>query len=123
MYELMIETEFAAAHRLKEVEGGCEQLHGHTWKVQVFVKGERLDPYGILVDFRDVKRIVKKWTAGLDHHYLNEVLGSTNPTTENIAKYLFQKLEKEVNLETIKLSKVRVWEARDSSITYSQGDN
>jgi len=123
MYELMIETEFAAAHRLKEVGGGCEQLHGHTWKVQVFVKGERLDPYGILVDFRDVKRIVKKWTARLDHHYLNEVLGSTNPTTENIAKYLFQKLEKEVNLETIKLSKVRVWEARDSSITYSQGDN
>jgi len=123
MYELMIETEFAAAHQLKEIGGGCEQLHGHTWKVQVFVKGERLDPYGILVDFRDVKRIVKKWTAGLDHHYLNEVLGSTNPTTENIAKYLFQKLEKEVNLETIKLSKVRVWEARDSSITYSQGDN
>ena len=123
MYELMIETEFAAAHQLKEIGGGCEQLHGHTWKVQVFVKGERLDPYGILVDFRDVKRIVKKWTAGLDHHYLNEVLGSTNPTTENIAKYLFQKLEKEVNLETIKLSKVRVWEAKDSSITYSQGDN
>lgn len=123
MYELMIETEFAAAHQLKEIRGGCEQLHGHTWKVQVFVKGERLGPSGILVDFRSMKRIVKKWTAHLDHHYLNEVLGSTNPTTENIAKYLFQRLKKEINLETIKLSKVRVWEAKDSSITYSQGDN
>ncbi len=123
MYELMIETEFAAAHQLRETSGGCEQLHGHTWKVQVFVKGERLNPHGILVDFRDVKRIVKKWTARLDHHYLNEVLGSTNPTTENIAKYLFQKLEKEINLETVRLSRVRVWEARDSSITYSQEGN
>jgi len=123
MYELMIETEFAAAHQLKEVGGGCEQLHGHTWKVQVFVKGEKLDSHGILIDFRAVKRIVKKWTARLDHHYLNKVLGSIIPTTENIAKYLFQKLEKEINLETIKLSKVRVWEARDSSITYSQEDN
>jgi 6-pyruvoyltetrahydropterin/6-carboxytetrahydropterin synthase len=123
MYELMIETEFSAAHQLKEARGGCEKLHGHTWKVQVFVKGEKLDHHGILVDFRAMKRIVKKWTVGLDHHYLNEVLSHTNPTTENIAKYLFQKLEKEINLETIKLSKVRVWEARDSSITYSQGDN
>jgi 6-pyruvoyltetrahydropterin/6-carboxytetrahydropterin synthase len=119
----MIETEFAAAHRLKEAGGGCEQLHGHTWKVQIFVKGEKLDSNGILIDFRDMKRIVKKWTARLDHHYLNEVLGSTNPTTENVAKYLFQKLEKEIRLETIKLSKVRIWEARDSSITYSQEDN
>ena len=123
MYELMIETEFAAAHQLREIRGGCEKLHGHTWKAQVFVKGERLNPHGILVDFRDVKRIVKKWTARLDHHYLNEVLGSTNPTTENIAKYLFQKLEKEINLETVRLSRVRVWEARDSSITYSQEGN
>ncbi len=123
MYELMVETEFAAAHQLKEARGGCEKLHGHTWKVQVFVKGEKLDQHGILVDFRAMKKLVKKWIAHLDHHYLNEVLGSTNPTTENIARYLFQKLEKEINLETVELSKVRVWEARDSSITYSQGDS
>ncbi|MFQ6067322.1 MAG: 6-carboxytetrahydropterin synthase QueD [bacterium] len=121
MYELMIETEFSAAHQLKAVGGGCEKLHGHTWKIQVFVEGEKLDQGGILVDFRTMKRIVKKWTARLDHRYLNEVLSHTNPTTENIAKYLFQKLEKEINLETVKLSKVRVWEARDSSITYTQG--
>lgn len=119
----MVETEFAAAHQLKEIGGSCEKLHGHTWKIQVFVKGEKLDQRGILVDFRDVKRIVEKWTVHLDHHFLNEVLSSTNPTTENIAKYLFQKLEKEINLETIELSRVRVWEARDSSITYSQEGN
>ena len=120
MYNLTIETEFAAAHRIKEAGGKCENLHGHTWKVQVTLQGKKLDERGILVDFREVKGIVKKSLDKLDHQYLNEVLKNIEPTTENIAKYLFKKLEKELNLERVKLSKVKVGESDKTWISYSQ---
>lgn len=120
MYNLTIETEFAAAHRIKEAGGKCENLHGHTWKVQVTLQGKKLDERGILIDFREVKEIVKKSLDKLDHQYLNEVLKNIEPTTENIAKYLFEKLEKELNLERVKLSKVKVGESDKTWVSYSE---
>ncbi|MCK4420071.1 6-carboxytetrahydropterin synthase QueD [Candidatus Aerophobetes bacterium] len=118
MYELMVKTHFAAAHQLKEAGGGCERLHGHTWKVEVFLQGEKLDKEGMLIDFREVKRIVKIWVDKLDHQYLNETLKGINPTTENLAKYLFEGLEKDIDSERVKLSKVKVWEAEDTCVSY-----
>ncbi len=122
MYNLTIETEFAAAHRIKEAGGKCERLHGHTWKVQVTIQGEKLNARGILIDFREVKKIIKKSINKLDHQYLNEVLKNMEPTTENIAKYLFKKLEKELNSERVKLSKVKVGESDKTWVSYSQGE-
>ncbi len=121
MYELMVETHFAAAHQLKEAGGGCERLHGHTWKVEVFLRGEKLTEEGILIDFREVKKIVKRWVDKLDHQYLNEILKDINPTTENIAKYLFERLKKDIDSERIKLSKVKVWESDDACVSYKKG--
>jgi len=120
MYELMVRSKFAAAHQLRSVGGGCEQLHGHTWKVEVFIRGEELKDEGILMDFREVKSIVKKWIDKLDHQYLNDILADINPTTENLAKYLFKGLGKEINSERVKLSKVKVWESDDTCVSYGK---
>jgi len=118
MYELMIKTDFAAAHQIKESGGACENLHGHTWQVKVFLQGEKLSENGMLIDFREVKKIVKIWVDKLDHQYLNEVLKGENPTTENLSKYLFNGLKKTINIEEIKLSKVSVGESNDTWVTY-----
>lgn len=120
MYNLMVETEFAAAHRIKEAEGKCERLHGHTWKVQVTLQGKKLDKRGILIDFREVKKLVKKSIDKLDHQYLNEVLKNMAPTTENIAKFLFKELEKKIDSQKIKLSEVKVGESDKTWISYSE---
>ena len=118
MYELMIKTDFAAAHQIKEAGGACENLHGHTWQVKVFLQGKKLSENGMLIDFREVKKIVKIWVDKLDHQYLNEVLKGENPTTENLAKYLFKGLKNTINIEEIKLSKVSVGESNDTWVTY-----
>ncbi|MCD6232271.1 6-carboxytetrahydropterin synthase QueD [Candidatus Aerophobetes bacterium] len=120
MYNLTVETEFAAAHRIKEAEGKCERLHGHTWKVQVTLQGKKLDKRGILIDFREVKKLVKKSIDKLDHQYLNEVLKNMAPTTENIAKFLFKELEKKIDSQKIKLSEVKVGESDKTWISYSE---
>jgi len=120
MYNLTIETEFAAAHHIKEAGGKCENLHGHTWKVQVTLQGKKLDERGILIDFREVKKIVKKSIDELDHQYLNEVLKNIEPTTENIAKYLFKKLKRKLNSERVKLSKIKVGESDKTWVSYSE---
>lgn len=120
MYNLTIRTEFAAAHRIKEAEGKCERLHGHTWKVQVTIQGKKLDERGMLIDFREVKKIIKKSLDKLDHQYLNEVLKNIEPTTENIAKYLFKELERELNSERVKLSEIKVGESDKTWVSYSE---
>ncbi len=120
MYELMIRSNFAAAHQLREIGGNCEQLHGHTWRVEVFLQGEELEEKGILMDFRAVKSIVKKWIDKLDHHYLNDVLEGMNPTTENLARYLFDRLEGSICSKEVKLSKIRVWESDDACVSYEK---
>lgn len=121
MYELMVELHFDAAHRIVESGGRCERLHGHTWKVEVFIQGKELDERGLVIDFAELKEIASRQVRELDHQYLNEVLPGMNPTTENIARYLFQKLQGEMDLERVKVSRVRVWEARDACASYQEG--
>ena len=73
MYELKVVTHFAAAHQLKMVAEKCENLHGHNWKVEVYVKGDRLNSAGVLVDFGILKGYVKEIMSRLDHKFLNEL--------------------------------------------------
>ncbi len=117
MYELMIETNFCAAHQLREYKGKCEKLHGHNWKVQVFLEGEDLDRAGMLIDFKEVKKKTNKLIDKLDHHYLNELpeFSEANPTTENIARHIFKQLSGELN----NINKVTVWESEKSCASYS----
>jgi len=118
MYRLRVESHFDAAHKLVGYNGKCSELHGHTWKVEVFVTGEELDKIGMLVDFKILKSRLKEITEKLDHSFLNDFKKIGNPTSENISKYIFKNLRdlpKDVRLE-----KVRVWESPSSWCEYHE---
>ena len=120
MYKLRVETSFAAAHCLINYQGDCENLHGHNWKVEVFVKADKLDSAGLVRDFGEIKGATNELLNGLDHHYLNELppFQEENPSSEHIARYLFQQLSKGLNDERARVSRVSVWESDTSSATF-----
>ncbi len=120
MYEIYKETTFSGAHRLREYKGRCEDLHGHNWKVRVFVGAEELDKLGMVVDFKVLKKMMEETIDKLDHKYLNEVspFDSINPSTENIARYLYDELSLKLNNERVKVVKVMVWESENSCAIY-----
>lgn len=120
MYELMIETSFSAAHQLRGYMGKCEQMHGHNWKIQVHVTAERLNQIDIAMDFHELKKLTNEIISPLDHTFLNEIFPFTekNPSSENIAKWIYDCLKKKINDENIEVSAVTVWESDYASATY-----
>lgn len=120
MYELKIVTNFSAAHRLENFYGKCESLHGHNWKVEVFLLGNRLDDAGLVKDFGVVKAKAREVLAELDHAYLNELPAFTqqNPSSENLARYLFERLGAVLNGDRVRVSRVSVWESDTSCASY-----
>ena len=120
MYELKIVSQFAAAHQLREYRGGCENLHGHNWKIEVFVKGEKLGPDGLLIDFRLIKTATQKVLNDLDHAFLNELDHFTeiNPSSENIARYIYEFLDRELTGGQVRVSRVCAWESDTACASY-----
>jgi 6-pyruvoyltetrahydropterin/6-carboxytetrahydropterin synthase len=120
MFELKVTTDFAAAHQLKMVADKCENLHGHNWKVEAHVAGQRLNDAGVLVDFGALKACLKNIMAELDHKFLNELdcFISGNPSSENIAVYIADSLAALLAVENVRVSRVSVWESDNSCATY-----
>jgi 6-pyruvoyltetrahydropterin/6-carboxytetrahydropterin synthase len=122
MYEVCVEQTFAAAHALRNYKGACENLHGHNFRVQVTIEGERLDAAGMLVDFIDVKNLMRQVMARLDHRNLNEVApfdAERNPSAENIAEYFYREMSSGMNAAVpVKIREVRVWETDIQSAAY-----
>jgi len=121
MFEIYKEGFFSAAHRLRHYDGKCENLHGHNWKVHVFLKAERLDESGMVIDFGVLKVKLDKILARLDHKELNQLkpFQKVNPTAENIARWIFQEMSKKIKDERIQVSKVMVWETESSCAIYA----
>jgi 6-pyruvoyltetrahydropterin/6-carboxytetrahydropterin synthase len=122
MYELKIITDFAAAHQLRNFRGECEKLHGHNWRIEVVLSGDRLDEAGLLIDFKDVKTATNSILEDLDHSYLNDLpqFKDDNPTSENIAAYLFQRLSSELNKDHLRVTKVTAWESDSACASYGE---
>jgi 6-pyruvoyltetrahydropterin/6-carboxytetrahydropterin synthase len=121
MYEVMIETEFSSAHQLRGYQGKCENLHGHNWKIEVFVRGPRLNDIGLLVDFKELKTATKKVMDQLDHKNLNELIPFNekfNPSSENIARYILDEVGAQINNEFRTVYKVRAWETPTTVASY-----
>ena len=115
---MQIYKEFSieAAHRLPNVPEGhkCARLHGHSFKVSIYVEGPVGDDSGWVMDFGDIKKVFAPIYAQLDHHYLNDIEGLDNPTSENLAKWIWQKLKPELAL----LSAVKIKETCTSGCIY-----
>lgn len=121
MYELKVETDFAAAHQLAMVGEKCENLHGHNWKIEVTIAGETLDAGGVLVDFGILKQYLRAVMETLDHKFLNEleIFGdSVPPSSENIARYVAVSLKEMLDNPDLRVARVSAWESKNACATY-----
>jgi 6-pyruvoyltetrahydropterin/6-carboxytetrahydropterin synthase len=123
MYEVTIKKSFSAAHLLKEIGGKCEELHGHNFLVEVSVAAESLNSEDLLIDFRVVKRWTDEVLEQLDHKYLNEIEyfknKNINPSSEQIARFLYERISEKSRQTKVTLSRVTVWESDNSRVSYS----
>jgi 6-pyruvoyltetrahydropterin/6-carboxytetrahydropterin synthase len=122
IFEVKVISSFAAAHNLKDFRGKCENLHGHNWKVEVVLRGTALEQNGILIDFGEVKASVRGALEEVDHRYLNELpfFEQNNPSSENIARFLFETLSARFNTGGRWLYSVSAWESADACATYME---
>lgn len=118
MFTIKIRNEFSSAHNLRGYKGKCENLHGHNWKVEAEISKENLDKCGMVRDFRDIKKYLSEILERLDHKHINNLayFKKHNPTSENIAKYIYDSLKKHFE----GLVQVTVWESDNSSASYRE---
>jgi 6-pyruvoyltetrahydropterin/6-carboxytetrahydropterin synthase len=119
-YELKIETAFAAAHNLLNYCGQCENLHGHNWKIEIYIQGTELDKSGMLIDFKILKDHTNTILDTLDHTYLNElpIFTGKSPSSELIAEYIFVELEKKLAKLPVQVNKIVAWESEKAAAAY-----
>jgi len=126
MFEITVEKSFAAAHRLREYNGNCENLHGHNWHVELTIGTMQLDKIGLAIDFRQVKKWLNNAINLYDHSCLNELdeFNKQNPSCELIAQHIFRDVKKAIDqiseYSHLFVSDVRVWESPGSSVRYSE---
>ena len=121
MFEVQIEHSFSAGHALRHYKGKCENVHGHNYKVQIVLRGEKLDHAGLLTDFTDLKKLLRAISEPLDHVFLNDIEPFTtlNPSAENIAWYICEKLQAGLDQSNpVEVAEVKVWETDVQSATY-----
>ena len=119
MYELTVKGHFDAAHALRGYPGECKNLHGHTWDVEVTVAAETLDEIGIVYDFKSLKEDLGSVLDSYDHAYLNDVepFDVLNPTAENLAKVVYDRLVTTVD-QRVNVVEVVIWESPIAKLSY-----
>jgi 6-pyruvoyltetrahydropterin/6-carboxytetrahydropterin synthase len=122
MYHVTIQTYFSAAHSLRNYKGRCENLHGHNWKIEVTASSDQLDEAGMALDFSILKKKTKALLEKLDHRNLNDIapFSEINPSSENIAFYLFKLLTEDLEDSPVTLTQVTVWESDTSRASYTR---
>ena len=122
MYTLTTMVEFSSAHTLVGHSGPCKKMHGHNWKVEVEITGEKLDKIGMVVDFKEIRKATNLFVDELDHEFLNnlEPFSEDNPTAENIARYIFTKLSEEFSNKNVKVNSIKLWETDKSAVSYKE---
>ncbi|MDQ1590505.1 MAG: 6-pyruvoyltetrahydropterin/6-carboxytetrahydropterin synthase [Pyrinomonadaceae bacterium] len=121
MFEVMIQRNFSSAHQLRGYKGKCENLHGHNYKIEIFARGRELDHIGLLVDFGDLKTAADEIVTYLDHRNINELPpfdAELNPSAENLARYILERVAARVGDERVQVYKVRCYETPTSVATY-----
>lgn len=116
---LVHEFKFESAHRLPKVPPGhkCANLHGHSFKVEFSVEGPVNPDTGWFIDFGDLEDLWRPFWKQLDHHYLNEIEGLENPTSEILAKWIWDRMKPLLP----SLTRVTLWETSDARCEYEGG--
>ena len=121
VWRLTVRDEFCAGHALRNYNGKCENMHGHNFAVEVIVQGEKLHPnIEYLIDFKEIKNILKKVLEELDHCILNETspFNKINPTSENLAQFIWKEMDKVLSKEIVKIYSVSISEKAAQTATY-----
>ena len=123
MFQITVEDTFAAGHYLRNYRGKCENPHGHNYKVRVTLCGEELDRAGLLLDFKDLKDVMRDTVERLDHKMINDLDPFTvlNPSAENLAKYFYDQTQAKLHTATngrVRVKDVTVWETETTTATY-----
>jgi 6-pyruvoyltetrahydropterin/6-carboxytetrahydropterin synthase len=123
MYDVTIKKTFSAAHVLKNIGGQCETLHGHNFVVEVTITGSQLNSEGVLVDFRVLKTWTDQVLSTLDHKYMNDIpyFSNVNPSSEQIAKYIFDRIDEQIAPLDLAVAEVTVWESESARASYRGG--
>ncbi len=117
----MIERNFSSAHQLRGYQGKCENLHGHNYKIEIYARGRELNNIGLLVDFVELKDAADDLVTYLDHKNLNELepfVEEQNPSAENLARFILERLAVRLDDDRVKIYKVRCFETPTSVATY-----
>lgn len=112
MFQIVRERVFSASHQLRGYQGKCERLHGHNWRVRVFLEAGELDEVGMVMDFHELDKLMAEAIGPFDHQHLNEVppFDSINPSAENLAKVIAQAVSSRLRDPRIRVSCCDVWE-------------
>lgn len=123
MYEISVRQEFDAAHCLRGYKGKCETLHGHRFQVVANVRAEKLNDIGLAYDFVSLRQHLQSIMDMLDHRNLNEVkpFDKINPSSENIAAIVYNRLKELLKDSGVSLHSVQVWESPECCVTYWPG--
>jgi 6-pyruvoyltetrahydropterin/6-carboxytetrahydropterin synthase len=125
MFEVTVEDSFAAGHYLRNYKGKCENPHGHNYKIRLTLAATELDRAGLLLDFKDVREVMKQVIERLDHQMINEVAPFTeiNPSAENLAKYFYDESSSRLQSVTqgrVRIKDVTVFETDTTAATYRE---
>jgi 6-pyruvoyltetrahydropterin/6-carboxytetrahydropterin synthase len=120
MYDIFVKTHFSSGHYLRDYPGSCEHPHGHNWRVTVTVRAHELDPIGMGIDFKLLKTHVSQVMDQIDHKNLNDMeeFSTINPSSENIARFIYEQLQKPLDHQRYRLFSVTVYETDNSGLTY-----
>jgi len=120
MYKLNVFGTFSSAHRLEGYNGLCQNLHGHNWKVRLTVLCDTLDPLGMALDFGVLKGSLNELLSEFDHQYLNDLpaFAGLNPTSEHIARHIFEGMTQRLSDCACEVAEVEVWESDKASVVF-----
>ena len=124
MHTIFKDFSFSAAHAIRGHTRGCENLHGHNYRVRVHLRAERLDALGMVLDFADLKAMMQEILGPFDHRVINEIppFDERNTTAELISQYVYEEVERRLRgQERVRVARVEVWETETSCAIFERG--
>jgi len=125
MFQVSVEETFSAGHALRGYKGKCENVHGHNYRVRVTLEGPQLDSVGLLVDFTQLKKVIREIMGRLDHQFMNDLepFTTVNPSAENVAKYFYDEVTRKLKdlPPGARVTDVLLWETDTSRAQYRPG--